>query len=131
MRALEIRKPGNDRYGFFNRLCPEEGPGRSGNAADEEDLERVMQTGQGGQTRARCQDVSRRLGEPREDHAQAVDRSPSDEGPVGPMPSAAQEKDDQNVPNPRSPGDALSTEGHVDVVTEPSREGDVPSPPKL
>ena len=60
-----------------------------------------------------------------------MDAAPGDEGPIGPVPEPGDEEDDEDVADGLGLGDARSTEGDVEVVSEPGGEGDVPTPPEL
>ncbi len=60
-----------------------------------------------------------------------MDGSPDDECPVGTMPEAAQQEDDDLVADPFRFGDAIATKRDVEIVTEPGGQGDMPPFPEV
>ena len=61
----------------------------------------------------------------------AVYRPPNHEGPSGAVPQPAQQHRDEQVQvRPPAPA-AVSAERDIQVVPQPLREGDVPTPPEL
>ena len=57
--------------------------------------------------------------------------APGDERPVGAVPEAAQEEDDKGVAHHLGLRYAAAAQGDVDIIAEPSRQGDVPATPEL
>ena len=57
--------------------------------------------------------------------------TPSYESPISSMPKARQKKDDKSVADDFPFPDARASEGDIDIIAEPSSEGDVPTTPKL
>lgn len=116
----------------FNAGRPEDYPPHRDEGEGEEDLaglpdgrkEAVLGDGIGLEALALAE-------EDEEAEEQAVVGAPGDEGPVGAVPEAGDEEDDEGVAEDLPPGAAAAAEGDVDVVAEPGGEGDVPSAPEL
>ena len=62
---------------------------------------------------------------------QGVKSSPGYESPVGTMPHAAEQKDDESVDHDAAFGHAAASKGNIDVVAEPSGERYVPTTPEF
>ena len=60
-----------------------------------------------------------------------VDAAPSDERPIGAVPKTAHQEDDEHVADGLPLANARTAKRDVEVVAEPRRERDVPTPPKL
>ena len=60
-----------------------------------------------------------------------MNAAPGDEGPVGAVPKSGHEEDDKDVSDGLGLGYARATERDVEVVAEPSGEGNVPPSPEL
>ena len=58
-------------------------------------------------------------------------RAPRDERPVGTVPKAAQQEDDERVAHHLRLAHTATAQGDIDVVAEPSRQRDVPTTPEL
>ena len=57
--------------------------------------------------------------------------SPGNEGPIGTMPKSTEKENRESVTNNFRLGTTTASEWNIYIVPEPSREGDVPSAPKL
>ena len=57
--------------------------------------------------------------------------SPSNECPIRTVPETRQQEDDEGVPDDLGLRDTAAAQGDVDVIPEPSRQGDVPAAPEL
>lgn len=57
--------------------------------------------------------------------------APSNEGPIRTVPETRQQEDDEGVPDDFRLRDTTAAQGDVDVIPEPSRQGDVPTTPKF
>lgn len=58
-------------------------------------------------------------------------RAPGDEGPVGAVPETRQQEDDERVAHHLGFRDTATAQRDIDVIPEPSRQRDVPTPPEL
>ena len=62
---------------------------------------------------------------------ETVIEAPEDEGPTRPMPEAAEEKDEEQIQECPDCSLSAAAERDVEVVAEPARQGDMPSPPEF
>lgn len=57
--------------------------------------------------------------------------SPSDEGPVGTVPQAAQKEDGERVADNEATAHPTAAKRYVDVIAKPSVQRNMPTPPEL
>ena len=66
-----------------------------------------------------------------DDLACTVEETPGEEGPVGPMPEAAEDHRDHDVAHHLGLRAPVASERDVEVVPQPARQGDVPPAPEV
>lgn len=101
-------------------IGPEEDPGKAGQDEGKAYFKAVLHTGEERIFQERFREAPAILSrDGLNNKIEAVECAPDDESPVGAVPQAADQEDEEQVEVPARDGNPVSTQGNIEVIAEP------------
>lgn len=125
------KKPGKVSKGFTQTGRPEKDPGKGNQRKGEPHFGRLCRRRQPFSFGHNLEVGAVGLDEQQGNKGQGIDEAPGKKGPVGSVPEAADQEDDEGVAQHLRKGAFAAAKGKIDVVTKPGGERNVPAAPEF